>query len=115
MGIEIAKKRAKSYRKGLDNSRVELGTPTLFTQQPDCIPRAYAVTVRKGRELSPGENLGVRLEGDQVLVLRGLEHVATFNNPSTELKSALVASHGEACGTVQDTHTIARTAEITVC
>lgn len=115
MGIEIAKKRAKSFCKGLDNSRVELGTPTLFTQQPDSVPRAYAATVRKGQELLTGEKLGVRLEGDQVLVLRGLEHVATFRNPPAELKSALVASHGEGCGTVQDTHSIASTAEITVC
>src|SRR5665213_554887 len=114
MGIEIAQKRAKSFRKGLDNSRIELGTPTLFTQQPDSVQRAYAATVRKGQELSIGEKLGLLLEGDQVLVLRGLDHVATFNSPPAELKSALVASHGEACGTVQDTHDIARTAEITV-
>lgn len=115
MGIEIAKQRAKSFRKGLDNSRIELGTPTLFTQQPDSVPRTYAATVRKGYALATGEKLGVRLDGDQVLVLRGLVHVATFNNPPTDLKSALVASHGEGCGTVHDTHDIASTAEITVC
>ncbi len=115
MGLDYAEKRAKSYRKGLDNSRIELGTPDLFTQQPDCAPRAYAASVRKGHTLSPGDKLGVRLEGEQVVVLRGLDHVATFTNPTAELKSALVASHGEACGIVQDSHAISRTAEITVC
>jgi hypothetical protein len=115
MGIEIAQKRAKSYRKGLDNSRIELATPTLFTRQPDCLPRTYAVAVRKGCALSPGEKVGVRSEADQVVVLRGLAPVATFNNPSAELKAALVESHGEAWGTVQEIHAIARTAEVTVC
>jgi len=115
MGLDYAEKRAKSYRKGLDNSRIELGTPGLFTQQPNCMPRAYAATVRSGQTLKPGDKVGVRLDGEQVVVLRGLDHVATFTNPTAELKTALVASYGEGCGIVQDSHAIACTAEITVC
>ena len=115
MGLDYAEKRAKSYRKGLDNSRVELGTPDLFMLQPNCVPRAYAATVRKGTTLMPGDKVGVRLDGEQVVALRGLDHVATFTNPTAELKTALVASYGEGCGTVQDSHAIACTAEITVC
>jgi hypothetical protein len=115
MGLDYAEKRAKSYSKGLDRSRIELATPDLFTQQPDCAPRAYAATVGKEYTLSPGDKLGVRLEGEQVVVLRGLDHVATFTNPPAELKAALLSCHGEGCGTVQDSHAMARTAEITVC
>jgi len=115
MGLDFAQKAARGYRKGLDRSRIELGTPTLFTQQPDCVARAYAATVHKGQTLTSGDKLGVRIDGAQVVALRGLTPVATFNNPPAELRDALVASHGVACGTVQDTHDIARTAEITVC
>lgn len=115
MGLDYAEKRAKSYRKGLDNSRVELGTPDLFTQQPNCMPRVYAAIVRKGETLLPGDKVCVRLDGEQVIALRGLDHVATFTHPTPELKVALIDSHGEGCGTVQESHVIACTAEITVC
>lgn len=115
MGIEIAEKRAKSYRKGLDNSRAELGTPTLFTQQPEQLPRTYAVSILPGHSLCVGEKLGIHLDGKEVIVLRGLEHVARFTNPTDELLAALAASHGEACATVQDTYETACIAEVIVC
>ena len=57
----------------------------------------------------------MRLDGQHVLALRGLDLVAVFTSPTPELKEALVASHGEACGVVQTVHAIARIAEITVC
>jgi hypothetical protein len=38
-----------------------------------------------------------------------------FKSPTAELKSALSASYGEACGTVYAIHSVARIAEITVC
>lgn len=114
MGLDFAEKVARSFRKGLDSKRVELGTPTLFSQQPECA-RAYAATMHKGHDLAPGDKLGVRLDGDRVVALRGLTPVATFNNPPADLKQALTESHGVACGTVQDVHDIAKTAEISVC
>lgn len=114
MGLDFAEKVARSFRKGLDSKRVELGTPTLFTKQPEC-SRAYAATVRKGHALDLGEKLCIRFDGNDVVAMRGLTPVATLNNPPPDLKQALVASHGVACGTVQDVHEIAKTAEITVC
>lgn len=114
MGLDFAEKVARSFRKCLDTKRVELGTPTLFTQQPEC-SRAYAATVLPGQELSPGDTLGVRLNGDRVIALRGLTPVATFNNPPADLKQALNESHGVGWATVQDVHDIANTAEIKVC
>jgi hypothetical protein len=114
MGIDFIRKAAPSYRKGLDRRRVELGTPGLFTRQPDCAPRTFAAKVRDGHALAPGEKLGVCLDGDQVTALRGLDPVAVFTNPSAELRDAISASHGEACGVVREFHDIASIAEITV-
>jgi hypothetical protein len=115
MGIEFVRKAAPSFRKGLDRMRIRLATPTLFTQQPECAPHAYAASLRNGETLTAGEKLGVRLDGQRVVATRGLSPVAVFKNPTSELMQALVASHGEACGLVQEVHVIAGVAEITVC
>lgn len=115
MGIDFIRRAAPSFHKGLDRRRVELATPTLFMQEPASAPRAYAANLRSGQTLTAGEKLGVRLDGKQVVALRGLDPVATFNSPPAELMVALQASHGEACGFVQEVHAIAQVAEITVC
>ena len=113
MGIDFIRKAAPSFRKGLDRRRIELATPTLFTHEPASVPRAYAAQLRGDKSLAIGEKLGVRLDGQNVL--GGLDLVAVFKSPTAELKRALSASFGEACGTVQAVHSAARIAEITVC
>ena len=115
MGLDYAEKRARSYRKGLDLKRIELGTPTLFTHQHGREPRAYAAKLHKGEVLARGQRLVVRSHRDMIVAFRGLDPVATFNNPPAELRDALAASHGIAHGIVQEIHEIATTTEITVC
>lgn len=115
MGLDFIRKAAKSFHKGLDQSRIDLGTPDLFTRQPDCEPRAYAATVRDDRKLSPGEDLSVRFHGGKVVAQRGMDVVAEFDSPPAELVEALKESYGEACGTVTEVYDIADTAEIAVC
>ena len=46
MGLDFIRKAAKSFHKRLDQSRIDLLTPHLFTQQPSCEPRAYAATIK---------------------------------------------------------------------
>jgi len=115
MGLDFIRRAARSFHKGLDRRRIELATPTLFTQQPASAPRTYAANLRSGQTLTAGEKLGVRLDGQQVLAMRGLDPVATINSPPAELMDALSASYGEACGVVQEVYDIAHVAEITVC
>lgn len=115
MGIDFVRKAAKSFRKGLDRRRIELATPNLFTQKPTAEPRAYAAQLRSDAILTVGEKLGVRLDGQNVLAVRGLDLVAVFKSPGADLKNALSGSFGEACGTVQAVHSMAGIAEITVC
>ena len=115
MGLDFIRKAAKSFHKGLDQSRIDLGTPDLFTRRPDCEPRAYAATIQADRKLSPGDELCVRFDGGKIVGQRGLDVVAEFNSPPTELVEALKESFGEACGTVREVYEIASTAEITLC
>lgn len=60
MGLDFISKTKKSFRKGLDQSLVNLGTPDLFTREPNCQPRTYAGTVRTGTKLDLGEEVVVR-------------------------------------------------------
>ena len=115
MGLDFIRKATKSFHKGLDQSRVKLGTPDLFTRRPNCEPRAYAATIRKNQKLSPGEDLCVRQHGGKIIVQRGMDIVAEFKSPPEELVEGLNESYGEACGTVREVYEIAATAEITVC
>ncbi len=48
MGLDFIRKAAPAFHKGLDQKRIELATPTLFTQQPGAAPRTYAAHVRGG-------------------------------------------------------------------
>jgi hypothetical protein len=115
MGVDFIRRAARSFHKGLDRRRIELATPTLFTQQPAAAPRTYAAHVRSGETLTTGEKLGVRLDGDCVVAMRGLDLIATIKSPPADLLAALSASHGEAYGVVHQMHDIAHVAEITVC
>ena len=115
MGLDFIRKAAKPFRKGLDKSRIDLGTPDLFTRKPDCEPRAYAVTILENRHLSPGDELAVRFEGGKIVAQRGTDIVAAFDSPPEELVEALNESYGEACGTVIEVYEIADAAEVTVC
>ena len=115
MGVDFIRRAARSFHKGLDQSRIDLATPDLFTCKPNCQPRAYAATVQAKQKLRPGEELGVRFHDDKIIAQRGTDIVAEFHTPPEELIEALKASYGEACGTVTEIYDIADTAEITVC
>lgn len=115
MGMDFIRKAAPGFHKGVDRMRIKLATPTLFTQQPELKPRVYAAQLRADRTAARGEKLGIRLDGEQIHALRGLDLIATFNNPTPELREALQASHGEACGEVQTMHIVSGVLEVTLC
>jgi len=115
MGIEFIRKAAKSFNKGTDRDRRDLARPDLFTQLPTIAPRSYAATLQNGCTVTPGEKLGVHLDGQNVVALRGLDPIATFNSPSVDLKNALHACHGERSGSVLHVHPIAGIVEIVIC
>lgn len=115
MGLDFIRNAAKSFRKGLDQSRIDLCTPNLFTQLPECEPRGYTVKIRSNRRLRPGEDLCVRFHNGKIVAQRGMDIIAEFNAPPSELVAALKESYGEACGNVREVYEIADMAEITVC
>ena len=116
MGVDFIGKAKNAFKKGLDKSRVELGTPHLFTRRPSEAPRSYAVTLREGRRLGTDDQVGVHLqEGGKVVAMEGLDIVGDFDAPPGELVEALKTGHGEGCGNVVAMHEAAKVAEISVC
>ena len=115
MGLDFIRKAGKSFHKSIDQSLVDLGTPNLFTREPNCQPRSYAAMIGTAVQLGIGEVLTVRLCDGRIVAQRGMNIVAEFETPPEELLAAIKASWGEAYGTVQDVHEMANTAEITVC
>lgn len=74
MGLDFIRKAAKSFHKGLDKSRVDLGTPTLFTTEPESEARSYAASIRGDTTVEANETFCVRANGAAgVVALRGLE------------------------------------------
>ena len=112
--ISFAKQRNRSTKDWI-NRWSSLAHPDLFTRQPDCEPRAYAASIRESETLRVGEDLSVRLLGSRIVAQRGMDVVAEFDSPPTELIEALNESFGEACGTITQIYDIADTVEITVC
>ena len=64
MGVDFISKTKKSFQKGLDESRVKLGTTHLFSIQPDVAARTYSVTLIDGHKLRTADQVGVRLRDD---------------------------------------------------
>jgi hypothetical protein len=52
MGLDFARRAARSFYKGLDRRRIELGTPTLFTQEPTVVAGTRKKIVSAGVLLS---------------------------------------------------------------
>lgn len=115
MGLDFIRKIAPTFHKGLDRALVKLHTPDLFKRGPVQESRAYAARMRPGKNLSPGQELSIRIDNGKVVALRDMEVVAEFISPPDELVEAIRASFGEACGVVREVHELAEIAEISVC
>jgi len=66
--------------------RIKLATPTLFTQQPESKRQSMRHSSGLIERLPAGKKLGIRLDGQNVHALRGLDLIATFNSPTPNLR-----------------------------
>lgn len=115
MGLDFIRKTTKSFRKRLDQSLIELGTPDLFDKELECEPRTYTATILSNKNLHPGEEVSIYLRDNKIIAQRCMEPIAVFVSPPKEVFEALQESYGEAYGTIQEVYESAATAEITIC
>ena len=115
MGVDFLQKAAPSFRKGRDKARQEMYTPDLFRVQPELTPPTYAASFEKGAKPRQGEALSMRLEGDEVVLRRGIQLIGKLDRPTPELRHALKLSFNEGAGMVHEVHRLSNRAEITAC
>lgn len=115
MGSEWERKRAEGFQKQLDRGLVELGTPDLFTQQPERAPRVVAADITESTSVREGQNLVIQKVGDRLAVMRGVEEIGQLLNPHAEIVGAVERSFGFARGIIQAFHEEASIAEISIC
>jgi hypothetical protein len=114
MGIDFISKIAPGFHKSLDRGRVELGTPNLFTVNPERKPRTVCAEVADGCELLPGEQLLVRLVKGILNVERDDQIVAVIRTPPREVIEGVQESHCAVAGTIESINRIAHVADISL-
>ncbi len=67
MGVDFLSKAGKSIERKLDKALVELGTPSLFSANPEYASRTCAAALVAGEKVVEGETLVVRLEDNGML------------------------------------------------
>jgi hypothetical protein len=92
-----------------------LSTAGLFTREPQCEAHSAPFELNKNAEVYVGETLTVEKDGDSLVARHGLSEVARSMHPPSELLQAVDRSCGVAKGTVENIHSIANIAEISLC
>ncbi len=115
MGVDFLENKAPVFRRGRDKARRDMCTPDLFKFQPKLKPTTYVASLQNGTQLQVGETLGMRLEGDAVVLRRGLLPIGSLDRPTAELKQNLELSFNECAGTVHAVHRLSNRIEVTAC
>jgi hypothetical protein len=101
MGTEFLNRTKETIAKCLDMQRVALATPGLFTIKPDDRPRSYVATIVADATVAGGEYLIAEIRNGSVKMRRGNDAVASLDNPTSEVVTAIENSGGAANGVVQ--------------
>lgn len=115
MGADFVEKATPTFKKSWDRARLALATADLFTNAPSSAARTAAAEIIGNARLEVGDRLTVDCDDGVLVARRGNNDVARFANPPPDLVQAVADSCGEAKGTVEQVHELARMAEISLC
>src|ERR671918_3037489 len=111
MGADFIEKATPTFKKSWDRARVVLATADLFTNVPSRAARTAAAEIIGRAHLEVGDRLTVECKDCVLVARRGNSDVARFTNPAPALVQAVEESCGNAKGTVEQVHDLARVAE----
>lgn len=116
MGAEFLSRTRKTIRKTIDDHRVALATPKLFSASPGEKPRVYLGTINSGAAVAAGESLIVEArKPGSVTFRRGNDTVGTMDSPSRQIFSSIQQSGGVARAIVQRIHLVSGKVDVTLC
>lgn len=70
MGIELLKKRSKSFKKAWDGGAERIAEPDLFTKAPSCPARKLLLEMRPDIQLEANEKLIAQIQNDALVASR---------------------------------------------
>lgn len=116
MGVEFLMRTRKTVRKTIDDHRVALATPNLFSRVPGERPRVYLGTINSDAEVEVGESLIAEARKcGAVAFRRGNHTVGTLDNPSKLVLHSIEQSGGVAHATIERVHVVSGKVDVTIC
>lgn len=98
MGIDFIRQRAKPFTRSWDQSRIELCERDLFTIDPQEAPRT--IVARTTKRLESGSRIRVCSAGPELNGYDGVDLVAEFVTPPSDLVESVARVGGHAVGIV---------------
>jgi hypothetical protein len=115
MGAEFIRRAAKTFVKSWDEGRRMLGTADLFTREVGCEAHAAPFDLVENADVHVGDTVVVEKEGEALVARSRLCEVARAAHPPSDLLRAIDQSCGIAKGTIENVHSAAGVAEISLC
>lgn len=110
MGADFMEKTKKPFRKHLDRARAKLKMDTLFTVQPNLQGRVLLAAPVANCSVTVGDHVVLEPDDNRLVARRGINVVATINDPpegvfrhllgSSVLAAAEISEINEFCGTL---------------
>ena len=114
MGVDFAKKCAKSFQKAWDRGKRELSTPTLFSNGPSLAGRTYCAVPTNGTNLTLGREFVVRITDNAIRLYDGCSEVGIMKDNPAALITAIKENAGCAVAKVTHVHEISGAADVMV-
>ncbi|MCW5829968.1 MAG: hypothetical protein KIT79_11715 [Deltaproteobacteria bacterium] len=114
MGVDFLRNKTRSFAKSWDRARLRLGTPDLFSIQPEHQPTTVVADLTVKNIPSKLDNVLVRANPDHIGIYVGNEEIGQLVEPSQEILEAIRAGCGIAQGHVEQINPLSRTVEIAI-
>jgi len=114
MGVDFIKSVAKPFNKGWDVRRLELARTNLFTREADCLASSAVARAVGAITFSAGEQVHLRVDGDQLVVVQDLSVTAIVVKPPATMVEQIHQSGGYAKGEIVALHPTLNLMEIMI-
>jgi len=115
MGLDFIRRCAPTFHRALDRRAIELNTPTLFSNDVNCVARTAEAELRNGHAVTAGERMFLRLQGEKLVLQRANVVVAELKNPPVEFSNFVHAGCGIAGAEIKAVHSLSGVAEVSLC
>jgi hypothetical protein len=115
MGLDFIKKAAPSFEKGWKNRKEEISTRTLFTVEPQAVPRSVVADLLDDTKLpTAGERLIVQVDSKRLFFCRDMVPLLVLENPPGDLLRQVEDCGNAAISTVERVNEFSNTVDVSI-